>query len=162
MDVGVGITLGLGLLAAFVAYQAGVRQDRRRWYRERRTDLYIDMLAEAYAEKQWCLNELTRRELAEIDGPGGGDDKWMSPLAAGEAKRLEPQERVRLGARGTAYGSTEANILFNAIGRGVMIPINRRRADTWDVEEAFNKFEAQIRREFSDPRRMEKPERLKP
>lgn len=49
--------------AVFVAYQAGVHQDRKRWYRERRAELYIDLLVEAYAEKEWCLMTMSRREM---------------------------------------------------------------------------------------------------
>jgi hypothetical protein len=34
--------------------------------REKRAKLYIDLLAEAHAEHQWMLNEVTLREPAEI------------------------------------------------------------------------------------------------
>lgn len=149
------VVLAVGLMTAFVGYQAGVRQDRRRWYRERRAELYVDVLVEAYAEEQWCLNALTRRELAQIGASEHGDD-GLDALAASDAQRLEPQERARLGARMAAYGSQEVVKLFGALGRGVAFPtLDGRFAQTWDVEQAFDALEAQIRKELGDPTHLE-------
>lgn len=153
------IVLTVGLPTAFVGYQAGVRQYRRRWYRERRAKLYVDVLVEAYAEKQWCLNALTRRELAQIGAPDG-DDSRLDDLAALDAQRLEPQDRARLGARMAAYGSAEVVKLFGALGRGVTFPtLDGRFAQTWDAEQAFDALETQVRNESGDPTHLERTTR---
>ena len=64
------------LLVAIIGFWLALRQDKVRWVREKRSELYIDLLAEAHAEEQWMVNRLTAREIREIAGPrrnGPGD-----------------------------------------------------------------------------------------
>lgn len=157
MDFGVLVPLMGILLAAWAAYQAGVRQDSRRWLRERRAELYVDLLVEAHAEKEWALAELVQREVMEIDADP------ESRLEAGREWRqehdrlipdlhLKPKDRALLGARMAAYATPEVIALFHAIGRGVAFRLpSGRYAIAFEVEEAFDAFEERVRRELGNP-----------
>lgn len=158
MGIQGALTLVVGAAAVFVAYQAGVHQDRKRWYRERRAELYVDLLVEAYAEKQWCLLAINKRETVAQTGRLDADDE--ARYAQAEARlppRLEPAERARLGARMAAYGSREVGALFSRIGPGVLWPtLGGRFALSSEVENAFDDVEAQIRKELGDATRLER------
>lgn len=161
--VDLGAVTGLAAIpfAAWAAYQAGVRQDAKRWLRERRADLYVDLLVEGHAEKEWALTEVTQKELLTI-----GDDPEQSLRDAQEWRektdrllpdlRLPQIERARLGARMAAYATPDVVAKFNAIGRPVGPPLPYRRPLTsYDIETAFAAFESQVRRELGSLPRAE-------
>lgn len=154
--VGLLGTVATGAAAAWVGYGFGVRQDKEKWNREQRAALYVDLLVEGYAEQQWVLGELAHVEMVLIDeeetDPRSSErtaewvatrDRLLPDL------RLPPMDRARLGARMAAYGSPAVTKAFNAIGRQ-LAPFSTdhpqiRRIRT---QEAFDRLEAQIRREL--------------
>jgi hypothetical protein len=110
MDAGTWVALFAALLATVVAvvvpwatFRFAMRQDQVRWAREQRSELYADMLAEAYAEQEWLKLETASPEIQER--------AWKSFTD----KRLAPVERARLGARGSILGSRPVNQLFNQV-----------------------------------------------
>jgi hypothetical protein len=79
-------------LIALLGFWLALGQDKRRWHREKRSELYIDLLAEAYAEEQWIVKELTAYEIREIADPDGTD------RVAGDAPRFQvPGAGVKVG-----------------------------------------------------------------
>ncbi len=72
--------------------------------RERRAEVYIDLLVEVSAEREWLARQLT---LAE-----GLTPEDLSPF---EDHRLNDLDRRRLGARVLSYGSREVIRRHNAI-----------------------------------------------
>ena len=117
------IALGSALLAAVVAVAVPVWTFKRtlelesiKWVRDQRAQLYIDMLAEAYAEKQWFLDLMTRREIALIEARDGEEHRGPSraDFPPGPDLRLGPVERAKLGARGEVFASDEVSTAFNA------------------------------------------------
>jgi hypothetical protein len=121
------------LLVALLGFWLALRQDEHRWLRERRTDLYIDLLVEGYAEHNWVEHELTAMEIREnadkdgIDHDAGkrAEDDWRDRFGGLIDTRLPPSERALLGARMSAFATVEVRRLFNAIG--VCSPRLRRR-----------------------------------
>ena len=142
--------------AAWTAYQFGVRQDRQKWLREQRAELYVDLLVEGYGEKQWCIGHL-HRDMIDASEPGdqyGRVAEWkrdrdqLTPDV-----RLEPAARAKLGARMAACSTPEVARLFNAIGQGVLYPlpsggfapsrrpsINLRRVSAQNLETQEGKY----------------------
>jgi hypothetical protein len=156
MDVGALVPLLVAPFAAWAAYLAGVRQDSRRWLRERRAELYVDVLVESYAEKQWALGVLAEREIADVE-----EDSERRREAVAEWRedydrlipdlRLSPTERARLAARMDAYGTGEVARLFGQIERGILFPLREGRyAQPFEVEAAFDAAQVQIRRELGN------------
>jgi hypothetical protein len=110
MDAGTWVALFAALLATVVAvvvpwatFRFAMRQDQVRWVREQRAELYVDMLAEAYAEQEWLKLETASAGIQERARKTFTD------------KRLAPVERARLGARGSILGSRPVNRLFNEV-----------------------------------------------
>jgi hypothetical protein len=110
MDAGTWVALVAALLATVVAvavpwatFRFAMRQDQVRWVREQRSELYVDMLAEAYAEQEWLKLETAPAEIQERARKSFTD------------MRLAPVERARLGARGAILGSRPVNRLFNQV-----------------------------------------------
>jgi hypothetical protein len=154
----------LSLAAAVVAvpvigFWLTLRQDSVRWYREQRADLYVDLLVEADAERNFMLWQFGRREMAEIDrqyeddrrGPSAVEDFDRNTAGLPDT-RLPPYERARLGARANAYASIDVIRLFNELQRighlgtlGNATPplVDRARAET-----AFDALQDQIKREL--------------
>jgi len=148
-----------GLLAAvifipIVGFGLALRQDEIRWRREKRAELYIDLLAEAHAEKQWVLKQLTGRELAEIRAQHEGadhdddDDRWP----ALPDTRLDPAARALLGARMSAFASAEVSRRFNAINQALsLVPRpGESTAAKWAAESAFEELEKRVRHELGE------------
>ena len=111
MDAGTVVALIAALLATLVAvivpwqaFRFAMRQDHVSWMREQRSALYVDMLAEAYAEQEWLKLETAPESIQERARQSFTD------------KRLPPAERARLGARRTIFGSQAVNRLFNQVG----------------------------------------------
>lgn len=128
-----------------VGFWLALRQDKLRWAREKRAELYIDLLAEAYAEKEWMLGELHRRELAEI-GPIQDDNRFP----ALPDTRMEPRARALLGSRMAAFSSPGVRGAFNELSRSFpLLPVmGSSPAARLGVEKAFSDFEVLIRREL--------------
>jgi len=102
--VAAGLAVAAALTVPFLTFWLALRQDHIRWLRERRADVYIDTLAEAYAEKKWLEYDMA-------------DDATREPYAPHFVDlRLPPLERARLGARGNVFGSPEVNVLANRLG----------------------------------------------
>lgn len=128
-----------------VGFWLALRQDKLRWAREKRAELYIDLLAEAYAEKEWMLGELHSRELAET-GPVRDDNRF----AALPDTRMKPRARALLGSRMAAFGSPEVRAAFNELSRSFppLPMMGSSPAARLGVEKAFSDFEVLIRREL--------------
>ena len=133
------------LLVAFLGFRLALQQDQRRWLREKRTDLYIDLLVEGYAEHNWVLNELTATEIREIADENGTDydagqravDDSRNRFGGLTDTRLPPVERAVLGARMSAFGTLDVIRLFNAIGACSPMPPVRGQAATLKVRVAL-------------------------
>jgi hypothetical protein len=108
MEAQTAVALGAAALAAIVAvavpwmtFRLALRQDQLRWLREQRAQLYIELLTEAYAEKQDFHHQLL-------------DDETRARSRYTDL-RLPPLERARLGARSTIYASKAITRLFNQL-----------------------------------------------
>jgi hypothetical protein len=147
------------LLLALLGFWLALRQDEVRWLREKRADLYIDLLVEGYAEHNWVLNELTAMENRENADKNGTDhdagqravDDWPGRSGGPTDIRLPPVERAVLGARMSAFGTVDVIRLFNAIGacsplppvRGQAAALKVRLAMAWDALEGGVRAELQ-------------------
>lgn len=156
MDAGIFVPLLVALLAAWAAYLAGVRQDAHRWLRERRAELYIDLLVEGHAEKQWALGVLAEREIADTEDEPERRREAVAEWRADNDRlipdlRLSPLERARLAARMDAYGTHAVADRFSRIEKGVLFPLPEGRyVLPMEVEDAFDALQAQIRRELGN------------
>ncbi|WP_328344738.1 hypothetical protein [Micromonospora sp. NBC_00421] len=122
MDTQNLVTLGVALLAAATAvwvptwtFKRTLELEHVKWMRDQRSQLYIDMLTEAYAEKQWHLHLMTEHELHLI-GTRDGDEPRVprTELPPPPNLRLGDVERARLGARSAAFASGRVIAAFNA------------------------------------------------
>jgi hypothetical protein len=94
----------VAIVVPWLAFRYASQQDRQRWSRELRAQVYIDLLVEVSAERDWLARQLT---LAE-----GLTPEDLSPF---QDHRLNDLDRRRLGARVLAYGSKEVIRRHNAI-----------------------------------------------
>lgn len=88
-----------------LAFRFTIRQEQTRWLREQRSQLYVDLLTEAYAEQQWLERELLP------------DDDRETYARHFDDLRLPQLERARLGARANIIGSREVNRRFMDLQR---------------------------------------------
>jgi hypothetical protein len=88
-----------------MAYRLTLRQDAIRWMRERRAQLYVDLLTEAHAE-QFYLAFVTSSDTAR---------EQMREVFAETDTRLPPLERARLGASGSVFGSPKVRGLYELL-----------------------------------------------
>lgn len=106
------VAIGSAIITAIVAvsvpwftFRLALRQDQQRWLRKQRSQLYVDLLTEAYAEERYleyvtadpATQNRTKQLFKEID------------------VRLPPLERALLGSRASIFGSSTVNSLFNQI-----------------------------------------------
>ena len=96
-----------------MAYRLTLRRDAIRWLRERRVQLYVDLLTVAHAE-QYYLGFVTSSDTAR---------EQMREVFAATDTRLPPLERARLGTRGSVFASPEVRGLYE-----------RLFAEAWPVE----------------------------
>jgi hypothetical protein len=86
-----------------MAFRLTLRRDAIGWLRERRAQLYVDLLVQAHAEQAYLAfitsNDTARQQMREV-------------LAATDT-RLPPLERSRLGARGSVFGSPLVRGLYD-------------------------------------------------
>lgn len=156
------------LLAAWLGYGFAVRQDERRWTREQRAALYVDLLVEANAEREWLEQLVARRELHSVRAEWDPDDgrAWKAIDAEDDSRwdaqdtdtRMTPPERARLGARTAAWASDEVLRRwgrFQAYGGRALLPVTAPTASLFRVEfgAMFDALQAQIRHEFDADRR---------
>lgn len=151
MDAATALPLVSTIVAAVIAltvpaltFRFALRQDRLRWLREQRAQLYIDLLTEAVAEGQWL--EYAMAPQADRERFVGRHDDL----------RLPPLERARLGSRGTIFGSRATNKLFGrmqaemswAVLFGREADEGERIAARVRVGGLVDKLEAQVRKEL--------------
>jgi hypothetical protein len=110
-----------------MAYRLILRRDSIRWLRERRAQLYVDMLTQARAE-QFYLGFNTSSDTAR---------EQMREVFAETDTRLPPLERARLGARCSLFASPKVRGLYELLF-----------AEAWPVEMnpgRFSSDEARLR-----------------
>jgi hypothetical protein len=151
MEAGTVVALVSAGLAAIIAvsvpwmtFRLALHQDQARWLREQRTQLYADLLTEAYAEQQYFDYEIADDDTREQMR------RYFVDL------RLPPLERARLGARGTILASRTVNRLFNRLQgeamNSLLITRPRHEGDRlvarMRVGRALDELQAAIRREL--------------
>jgi hypothetical protein len=143
------------IVAVLAGFWLALRQDKVRWSREKRADLYIDLLTEAHAELDWIEHELTAEEIRGIpDDPVSGAEaeaEWRAEAASAyRDTRLPARERAILGARSNVYASREVMRRFNAVT--ACFPLVRdpfmAPALKMNARMAFDKLQEQIRSEL--------------
>ena len=88
-----------------MAYRLTLRQDAIRWLRERRAQLYVDLLTEAHAG-QFYLGFVTSSDTAR---------EQMREVFAETDTRLPPLERTRLGANCSVFASPKVRGLYDLL-----------------------------------------------
>ncbi|GLI00944.1 hypothetical protein [Phytohabitans aurantiacus] len=163
MDAAVIVALGSAVLAAVVAvvvpiwtFRKTLEQDRIKWVRDQRAQLYVNMLIEAHAEKVWFLGRMTKVELALIeseegDGRDFSDDDRLPDLPD---VRLAPMDRAKLGARGSIFASPKVAVAFNKLQghmqrATLLLPGSSGEAHIakFTAEKLFDDLQAIVRRE---------------
>jgi hypothetical protein len=152
------ISIGGAVFVAVVGFWLALRQDERRWLREKRADLYIDLLAEAHAEHTWITGELTAIEIGETADPDGTDAE-AGQRAVAEFRQLDARvadtrmpdtQRALLGARMAAFATPEVRGLFNALTECFPLGIRRGQASGLKMKAglAFGALESRIESEL--------------
>jgi hypothetical protein len=130
----------VALLVAWLGFRFALTQDHRRWARERRAELYVDLLQEVSAEREWVSAWAVAVATGEPMGADVRDD------------RMPSLERRRLGARAAAYASPEVVRRWNvANGLGFRIVLGQEGPPLVALarlEVAGRDLEQQVRREF--------------
>jgi hypothetical protein len=157
------ITITPLVLISLLGFWLALRQDERRWLREKRADLYIDLLAEGYAEHNWVLNELTAIEIREISDKNGTDpdagqrgvDDWRDRFGGITDARLPASKRALLGARMSAFATVDVIRRFNAIGACSPMVLTRGQAPALKVQlaMAWDALERRVRAELHQSQR---------
>jgi phosphoglycolate phosphatase-like HAD superfamily hydrolase len=138
------IAVVIAVLVPWFTFRLALRQDRIRRLHDQRADLYIELLTEAYAEKDYFEYEIE-------------DDETRERMRSYRRDlRLQPLERARLGARGTMFASREVNRLFTTLQAQALAATlagrpkdeAERLAARLQVGQAFDGLEAQVRREM--------------
>jgi hypothetical protein len=132
----------VAIVVPWLTFRYALRREQRQWSREQRAQVYVDLLVEASAERDW-LNHM----IANVDVPK--EDQMSLP-----DHRMDDLERRRLGARVLAYGSREVVRRHNALsteGFWALLRIRdaaERNAARIHSELAFDALQAQIRLEL--------------
>ena len=137
----------IAVIVPWMTFRFTLRQDQARWLREQRAQLYIDLLTEAHAERQYLIYAIAADEARERTRQHYTD------------LRLPPLERARLGARGTIYGSKTVNQLFNRLEGEGLIATLRPQMDMGQqtvvivqIDGTMEELNAAIRRELGADR----------
>ena len=135
-------------MVPWLTFRFALRQDERRSAREQRSQLYVDVLTEVYAEQQW----LQRIHLSE-DERADTEDMYTD-------LRLKPAERARLGARVAVFATEPVPAAFgrlNVLGMRYALPWpddpDEQTAMTLEVADAFDELQAAVRAELSPANR---------
>jgi hypothetical protein len=144
--------VGIAAVAATIAvvgFWLALRQDVMRWSREKRTELYIDLLAEAHAQRQWMIQELTAIEVANATHRDQVVAECQEHGAFGDA-RLPARERAILEARMMAYATPPVMLRFTALIGSYPVKVGPGTAPAHMVSVglAFDAVEQQIRDEL--------------
>lgn len=118
MDTANALALASAVLATLVAicvswlaFRFALRQEQVRWLREQRTQLYVELLAEANSQVSWASHTRLERSQAqygvrmepgEMDELDGEEDE---PDPCADDPRLTPQEKRLLWARANVFAS---------------------------------------------------------
>ena len=149
------VALGSTVLTAIIAitvpwmtFRLALRLDRNRWLRDRLSELYVDLLTEAYAEIQYTKHAMASSEVRERAA------EWFTKNDV----RLLPAERARLGARASIFGSQAVNQLFNQLesigSRATLGPgddAGNLRMNI-QIDELLDKLQAAVRHELGADR----------
>jgi hypothetical protein len=140
-------SLVIAVSVPWVTFRLALRQDQIRRIHEQRSQLYVDLLTEAYAEQQYFEFETA-------------DDETRDRMRVYfHDLRLPPMERARLGARGTGFASAEVNRLFKRLQglalEAILTGARRNEANRlvarMKVGEALEELQQAVRRELGDP-----------
>jgi hypothetical protein len=144
------------IVVPLTGFWLALRQDSVRWYREKRADLYVDLLTEADAERNSMQRAFTRAEMARIDkanddrrGPSAVEDFDQDAERLPDT-HLPPRARALLGARSAAYASVDVLRRFNELQGIGFFPEMKPSPMTEKakVDMAFDALERQIKREL--------------
>src|SRR5450631_2587899 len=98
-----------GVLVTVLAFVLALRQDHARFAREKRAELYVDLLAEASSELDWLLTQLTQIEMGNVISPKSGRRRASTkpPAALGtdtpHRSRELPHTYAALSRRGREH-----------------------------------------------------------
>jgi hypothetical protein len=134
----------VAIVVPWLTFQFALQQDERRSAREQRSQLYVDLLTEAYAEQQW------------VEGLHLPEDDRAETEDAYPDLRLKPADRARLGARVNAFATEPVMVAFgrlNILGMRYSLPLAKDPAEqmamTLQMGDAFNELQAAVRAELS-------------
>lgn len=137
------LTAIVAVVVPSLAFRYSLRQDKARWLREQRAECYVDLLTEAYAEKEyfgWEVSDDAEREVSR--------ETYVD-------LRLPRLERARLGSRGAIFGSKRVLGIFKrlqleALTASLSEPRDHAERSTAkaQVAETFSELESAIRREI--------------
>lgn len=132
------------LVVPTVGFALALRQDNIRWARERRAELYIDLLAQAHADKAMMQSRLARWE-AEAKGEDPGDGEQP-------ADPMDPKTRAMLEARMAAFSTAAVRRAFVEmytpfLGQGAVDLGNYKRR-SGEIDDAILRLQTRIRREL--------------
>ena len=135
----------ISVTVPWMTFRLALRQDQIRWLREQRSQLYVDLLTEAYAEQQYLDYDMA-------------DDETRSGMRFVDL-RLPDVERARLGARATIFASKPVNQLFTRLqGVALLATLNPKRDEghritaRMQVGSIMDELQATIRRELGADR----------
>jgi hypothetical protein len=137
------IAVIVAIFVPWFTFRFALKQSRIDRLHDQRAQLYVDLLTEAVAEKNYFEFDIADDEARERM------KSYRTDL------RLPPMARARLGSRGTIFASRKINGLFNKLqGVALMTTLVRpknegeRIAARLAVLDAFNALEAQVRKEM--------------
>lgn len=138
------IAVIVAIFVPWFTFRFALKQSRFDRLHDQRAQLYIDLLTEAHAEKEYFEYDIA-------------DDDTRKRMSAYRTDlRLPPMERARLGSRGTIFASRTVNGLFTKLqGLALMTTMVGRPKNEGEravarlaVFDAFSALEAQVRKEM--------------
>lgn len=150
--------VGIAAVAATIAvvgFWLALRHDVVRWAREKRAELYVDLLAEAHAQRRWMIHELTAIEIANATHRDELVAEGREHGAFGDA-RLPARQRAILEVRMMAYATPAVVLRFTALicSYPVKVEPGTAPAHMVSVGLAFDAVEQQIRDELLKTRQL--------
>jgi hypothetical protein len=136
--------LVIALTVPWMTFRLALQQDHRRWMREQRTALYVDLLVEAHAEADHLEFRLE-------------DDETQARFRKHHVDlRLSSLERARLGARANLLGSRAVGAIFGRMESESLWALLRsgreleaRRIDArYRLGQLLDQLQAQVRKEL--------------
>lgn len=135
------VAAAASLAGTWLGAHLGAQRDRAAAARERRSELYIDLLVEASAELDWLKGYLVRT-LTDGDAAPPFPDE-----------RMDSAERRRLGARASLYATKDVVRLWNTtsgIGLRTLLGMEQPETARAKAELAFDALEKRVRIEFAE------------